>query len=291
MIDFRDGNCNGDLQMVGHQDCVISVCYVEPSQRYPKGLIITGGYDSHICLYVTGEANYFKKIHAHCNAVSCLRPSIADKQAFLSCSWDGTARLWNLNDIETPQVTYTAHDGDLWCVADLKNSHVVTGSSNNTVVIYKRDGTTLKMLCAHTDSVTDICAVSDAEFLTCSDDGEIKLWNSDSGESLRSFKGHRGSVYSMSVLDDGRLAVSTGDDRSIIVWIDGEVGQIIHIPVRTLCVALLPNKDIVCGAADGRVRTFTSEPSRYADADTMKAFEDALIRSVVNPENSNSGNK
>lgn len=266
--------------MTGHSNFVSSACIINPTQKHPKGFIVTGSNDNHICVYIPGDIEPVHKIKAHENAVCCLKSSNLDDDAFFSSSWDISAKLWNLNNLDKPCVTYLGHSAAVWCVADLPNSSVVTGSADKTVIIFTRDGKVLHKLNEHTDCVRDISVIKDNEFLTCANDATIKHWNAVSGNCLGSFYGHTNYIYSMSSVPGGSLAVSSGEDKTVRVWINGEVDQTISLPAQSVwSVRLLPNEDIVCGTSDGVVRIFTSNSERYADSEVLQKFEESVANS------------
>lgn len=274
---YSSGDCIEIVKMTGHDNYVSSVCIINPTQKNPKGFIVTGSHDNHICVYIPGETEPVHKVKAHENAVCCLKSSNLDNESFLSSSWDISAKLWSLNDLGKPQVTYLGHSAAVWCVADLPNSSVVTGSADKTVIIFTRDGKILHKLNEHTDVVRDISVIKDDEFLTCANDATIKHWNAVSGNCLGNFYGHTNYIYSISAFPGGSLAVSSGEDKTIRVWVNGEVDQTISLPAQSVwCVRLLPNEDIACGTSDGVVRIFTSNAERYADSETLQKFEESV---------------
>lgn len=265
--------------MKGHTNFVSSVCIINPSQKHPKGLIVTGSNDSHIFLYNPGEAEPTRKIKAHENTVCCLKTSNVDGESFFSSSWDISAKLWSVDRPEMPKLTLLGHSAAVWCVSDLPNGSIVTGAADKTVIVYLRDSKILHKLKGHTDCVRDIVVVNENEFLTCANDAIIKHWSAVTGDCLGNFYGHTNYIYSLSAVPGGSLVVSSGEDKTIRVWLNGEVDQTITLPAQSVwCVNLLPNRDIACGASDGVVRIFTACPERYADAEAMQKFEESVAQ-------------
>ncbi|XP_001606082.1 phospholipase A-2-activating protein isoform X4 [Nasonia vitripennis] len=279
---FQDGNFVGNVVMRGHSNFVSSVCIINPTQKHPKGLIITGSNDNHIFIYNPGEEQPVHKIKAHENTVCCLRTSSLDPTAFVSSSWDFSAKMWSLDDLEKPQMTYLGHSAAVWCVSDLANGSVVTGSADKLVIVYLRDGKVLHKLEGHTDCVRDIAVINENEFLTCANDAVIKHWTAVTGDCLGNFYGHTNYIYSLSAFPGGSLVASSGEDRTVRVWCNGEVDQTITLPTQTVwSVKLLPNGDIVCGASDGLVRIFTAHPERYADSEIIQRFEESVVNTEL----------
>ena len=62
--------------------------------------------------------------------------------------------------------------------------------------------------------------------------GEIKVWNTETGQALRSLTGHRAVVNCVAYSPDGQLLASASEDQTIVLWNDRD-GK----PTRTFSVA------------------------------------------------------
>ncbi|CAL7942520.1 unnamed protein product [Xylocopa violacea] len=123
----------------GHSNFVTSVCVINPSERNPSGFIITGSHDKTIHIYVPDQPEPINIIKCHQDTVCKLRTGTKEG-TFLSSSWDMSAKLWNLNDL------------------------------NKLIIVWTSDGFVQHNLTGHTDCVRDICAISSNEFLSCAND-------------------------------------------------------------------------------------------------------------------------
>ncbi|CAB0033096.1 unnamed protein product [Trichogramma brassicae] len=277
-----DGNFVAQAVMTGHGNFVCAVCITKPSSRHPRGLIVTGSNDHHICIYNIGDTEPFKKIKAHNDTISCLNASNFEEDAFISGSWDLTSRLWSLDNLKAPKTTYTEHVKAVWCAIDLGNGNVVTGAADKAIHVYMRSGQIVHKLEQHTDCVRDLTPINNNEFLSCSNDAIVKHWSALTGDCLGNFYGHSNYIYSISALPGGALAVSSGEDKTVRVWHNGEADQTIDLPARSVWVVkLLPNTDIVCGTSDGVVRVFTADSQRFADPESMQKFEEAVAKDQI----------
>ena len=60
------------------------------------------------------------------------------------------------------------------------------------------------------------------------------------------------------------------------------IQTIVHPAISVWTVSSMPNGDIVSGCSDGKVRVFSSDESRWAPADQLKAY-DELVASTALP--------
>lgn len=268
----------------GHSNFVSSVCIINPSEKCPKGYIITGSNDHTICIYIADETVPKHIITAHQNTVCHLRTG-KEGDTFFSSSWDLTAKLWNICDLSKPQLNLVGHTAAVWCVTDLSSTQIVTGAADKLVIVWKRDGSIQHKLKGHTDCVRDIATVKDDEFLTCGNDATVRHWNSNLGTCLGTYYGHENYIYSIAAIMNGAYVFSSGEDRSIRVWHNAEINQTIVLPTQSIwCIDLFPNNDIIAGSSDGVVRIFSSNPERYADADTLQQFEKEVANTTLNAQ-------
>jgi WD40 repeat protein len=63
--------------------------------------------------------------------------------------------------------------------------------------------------------------------VSASDDGTLRLWHLDSGQTIRTLEGHKDSVRTVAVTADGHRAVSTSYDGTLRLW-DLGTGQAIR---------------------------------------------------------------
>ncbi|XP_034946377.1 phospholipase A-2-activating protein [Chelonus insularis] len=257
----------------GHSNFVSSVCVIHSTERYPKSLIITGSNDRHICVYLLGEKEPMIKMKAHEDTVCNLKAG-NEEGTFLSCSWDLTGKLWHLDNIGEPRLILQGHTLAVWCIADLPNKLILTGSADKSVIVWTRDGLKLHTLEGHTDCVRNIATLKDDEFLTCANDATIRHWNATSGSCMGVYYGHENYIYSMAILSNGLSTVTSGEDKTIRVWKNGQIDQTITLPTSSVwCVDFLVNGDIVSGSSDGIIRIFSNDSSRWASAEELEAWE------------------
>ena len=99
---------------------------------------------------------------------------------------------------------------------------MLTGSADKTIKMWK-GGACQKTLGGHTDCIRGLAVLSPEEFLSCANDCTVKRWTSE-GQCTGTFHGHENYVYSMALMPNGVDFVTSGEDRTVRVWVNGEVG-------------------------------------------------------------------
>ncbi|NWX77657.1 PLAP protein, partial [Alca torda] len=270
--------------MSGHSNFVSCVCIVPPSDLYPRGLIATGGNDHNICIFTVDNPAPLYTLKGHKNTVCSL--SSGKFGTLLSGSWDTTAKVW-LND--RCMMTLQGHTAAIWAVKILpEQGLMLTGSADKTIKLWKA-GRCERTFTGHEDCVRGLAILSEMEFLSCANDASVRRWQI-SGECLQVYYGHTNYIYSISVFPHCKDFVTTGEDRSLRIWKQGECAQTIRLPAQSVwCCCVLDNGDIVVGASDGIIRVFTASLERTASAEEIQAFENELSQASIDPKTGDLG--
>jgi len=156
-----------------------------------------------------------------------LRPN---SNQFISASNDNTLKLWDISCLQpTPQQCespvrvfeggHTLEVNDLAFTSDGKR--VLSSSEDATMVLWDVEtGQPLKQF-QHPDQA-EIRGVAilpgDKQALSTGANPDIIRWDLETGQPIDRLRGHRGTVYFVSVSADGKRAISSGDDNTVILW-------------------------------------------------------------------------
>ncbi|KAL5726678.1 Guanine nucleotide-binding protein subunit beta [Ranunculus cassubicifolius] len=105
------------------------------------------------------------------------------------------------------------------------SSMIISSSRDKSILVWnltQEEGTygiPRRRLTGHSHFVQDVVLSSDGQFaLSGSWDGELRLWDINTGETTRRFVGHEKDVLSVAFSIDNRQIVSASRDRTIKLW-------------------------------------------------------------------------
>ena len=95
---------------------------------------------------------------------------------------------------------------------------LASGSEDNTIKLWSREGQLLQTLPGHEDGVLSVSWSPDGKTLASgSEDNTIKLWSRE-GQLLKILKGHENAVTTVSWSPDGKTLASGSNDKTIKLW-------------------------------------------------------------------------
>jgi WD40 repeat protein len=142
-----------------------------------------------------------------------------DGQSLLSTSWDGTVRIWKVNDgtkmdelsLGRPiRFATLSPDGQLLAIS----------TYDPTIQLWRlSDKTLLQTLRGHRDWVHEVVFSPNGKFLISgSKDGTVKVWQVWDGSLVRTLSGHSKPVVTVALSPDGQFIASGSEDSTVRVW-------------------------------------------------------------------------
>ncbi|MBE9200035.1 MULTISPECIES: caspase family protein [unclassified Nodularia (in: cyanobacteria)] len=129
---------------------------------------------------------------------------------------------------------------------------LASGYADNTIQLWKSDGSLLATLTDHNDGVNSVSFSPDGQILaSASSDSTIKLWSRE-GKLLNTLTGHLHGVNSVSFSPDGRMLASASNDNSARLWSrDGKLLVTFLEHSRSInSVRFSPEGDLIASASD-----------------------------------------
>jgi len=208
----------------------------------------------------------------------------------VSCSLDGTLRLWDLETgicrhILTNHTHYVLH-----VEYSPQGDQVASASSDKTLRIWDSvTGGCLGTLIGHDGYVLYVTYASNGKQIASgSRDCTVRLWNVETGECSHILIGHSDWVKAIAYSPEGDQVASASQDKTVRLW-DVETGVCRHIltghDCEINCVAYSPSGTrIAAGSEDGTVRLWDVETGICLHALTCHAN---IITGIVYSSNGN----
>ncbi|KAF8204464.1 WD40-repeat-containing domain protein [Mycena galopus ATCC 62051] len=231
-------NAEGTLVAVGSYDSVLRVCTAEGelyfvntqhqgpifAVRFSKDgkWLITASLDGTVCLWDVHakELNMQYRAHTDC----CLDIDWLSDTLFGSCSADHLVHIMQVGKAE-PVKTLSGHTHEINQMKfNPSSTRLATCSDDMTARIWRRIGDGSRwadqpiLLSGHKQAVSmigwcpDHLAGTNEIIATSSMDGTARLWDSVTGECLKTFSDHKRPVYALKFNPTGRwIATGSGD--------------------------------------------------------------------------------
>jgi WD40 repeat protein len=132
-----------------------------------------------------------------------------------SCSFDSTINIWNPNTGESI-LKYTQHRDRVYCLDQIDEDTLVSGSRDNTIHIWKiSTGQTFRKINVGV-SMYSVKSLSNG-LIACGLGINIKIYEYSTGNLIQTLIGHSGIVWSIEILNEQFMA-SGSYDNNIIIW-------------------------------------------------------------------------
>jgi guanine nucleotide-binding protein subunit beta-2-like 1 protein len=238
----------------------------------------------------TGEYGYaHRALRGHGHFISDVVLS-KDGQFALSASWDGTLRLWDLNEGKTTR-RFVQHTKDITSVAfSADNRQIVSASKDKTIRLWNTLGE-----CKY---VVDESNQSHGDWVSCVEfspnaanplvvsagwDKVVKVWTiTDDFKLKKDLVGHTGYVNAVTVSPDGSLCASGGKDGTAMLWDLSEGKHLYSLDAKDIINTLVfsPAHFWLCAGTDSGIVIWDLE-SKQEVAVLTKDFDNFSITNLV----------
>ncbi|XP_061344121.1 uncharacterized protein LOC133290078 [Gastrolobium bilobum] len=187
----------------------------------PDGKIIcTGSDDASLRIWnpKTGENIHVVRGHPyHAEGLTCLAINSTSTLA-LTGSKDGSVHIVNITSGKVIN-TLASHSDSIECVGFApSDSWAAVGGMDQKLVIWDIEHSLSRGTCDHEDGVTCLAWLGASYVATGCVDGNVRIWDSRSGECVKTFKGHSDPIQSLSVSANRDYLVSASLDHTARVF-------------------------------------------------------------------------
>lgn len=224
------------LTMTGHDLWLRSVALSADGQR-----IVSASQDRTVRLWSV-DGGPGQEIVRHADIVRWAAFDPAGTRV-VSASADRTARIVRL-DGSAPPVVLEHREGVAFAAFSPDGTLVVTASEGRTARIWHADGQGAPVMLqgsppgeenrdtgGHTDNVVFASFSPDGKFvLTASEDRTAKIWNLETGQVVRTLRGHTRGLRTARYTGDGRI-LTTAEDGTVRLWSSDTGAPQLIVPV------------------------------------------------------------
>jgi cytochrome c len=205
----------------------------------------------------------------------------ADGKVALSGSFDTAAIRWSLVTESAEQV-FRFHSDAVNSVAFLKDGRMATAGADGRIAIWTSGRQQPdRIFEGHRAPIVGLAVSPDGSMLaSASWDRTVRLWSLVDG-TQRILEGHTQNVNGVAFAPDGKSLASVGYDLTLRIWpLPIGAPEIIALPSPLNAVAIAPDREILAGGADGKVRFLMPQGKEASDVQTPNP----IVALTVSPD-------
>lgn len=283
-------------KLTGHEGWVTAIATTNENPN----MVLSSSRDKSIIVWAltpgeTGEEGEYgfarRALTGHHHFVSDVVIS-SDGQFALSCSWDSTLRLWDLNSGATAR-RFVGHKKDVLSVAfSPDNRQIVSCGRDKTIKLWNTLGECKFTITddQHTEWISCVRFSPSPQnplIVSAGWDKLVKVWNLSNCKLRTNLVGHEGYLNSVTVSPDGSLCASGGKDGTAMLF-DLTEGKLLYkLDAGDIIYSLVfsPNRYWLCAATGDSIKIWDLE-SKVTVADIkmdteIEELDDGQIKQVA----------
>lgn len=252
-------------------------------------IMITGGDDRKIKLWIIGKLKSLASLEGHSSPVECVTIDWTEEIVVAGAS-SGTIKLWDL-ELEKVIRTLTGHQSSTTCVEFHPfGDFFASGSEDKTAKIWdvRRKGY-IQTYLGHQKPITCLSISPDGRWIaTGSEDNSVKIWDMTAGKLIKSYNDHEGPVTSI-IFNPSEFTMASASCDGTIKYYDLQTFDMID---TTLAQGSIPNlirfhptEDITFGVYNDSLQTYSWEPmichdriyANWSNVKDMIVSEDKIL--------------
>jgi serine/threonine protein kinase len=250
-------------ELKGHVGPVTALAYTDDG-----GSIATAGQDARLKLWNAASGNLVRTIELDDGPATAL--ALSGKHA-LTGHASGQIVLWDLERAEKI-ASFKRNEAEVWSLVFAGRPDRFAAASHDwKVALWDTANTSapVQVIDAH-DSAAQAVAFSSAQraplLASAGADKLVKLWNLDTFDRVRTYRGHKDFVTALAFSPNGKWLASAGLDGSIRIWATGSsrlMRRLYGHRGRVGGLAFSPAGDtLVSAGSDGQVRIWDVNRAR-----------------------------
>lgn len=201
----------------------------------------------------------------HDASILCLQ---YDDRIMVTGSSDHTCIVWDITGEKfVPMYRLRGHQAGVLDVC-LDDKHIISCSKDSAIIVWDRKtGQQLRTLHGHRGPVNAVQLRGNL-LVSASGDGVAKLWNLDSGLSVKDFPSEDRGLAAVEFSDDANIVLAGGNDH-VVYKFDATTGRLLHTSTKHGGLV----RSLFLDAFNGRIVSGSYDQSiRIADYETGEVF-------------------
>lgn len=228
IVFFKYPQCTKNFTLEGHTNYIWSICHL---YNYNKNILASGSQDNNVRIWNIEEKTCLKVLSGHNNWVTLVTPFMRANNLLISCAYDHTILIWDLNTGEEIRKLNNVFGKCCGNAYYFNPNYILYGTTNNNICVYDYSTDNIKFLLqGHINLVN--CYANLGEFnkkyvSSGSEDKSIIIWDIENGIMVNTFLGHTECITSIVHLtgfssrfqeQENSIFASSSDDKTIRLW-------------------------------------------------------------------------
>uniref|UniRef100_T1JKE0 RING-type domain-containing protein n=1 Tax=Strigamia maritima TaxID=126957 RepID=T1JKE0_STRMM len=223
-----------------HYPCNEMVCNSKIScvswSSYHKNMLASSDYEGTVTIWDASTKQKIQMFQEHEKRCWSVDFNHVDTKLVASGSDDAKVKLWATN-LEN-SITSIEAKANVCCVKFNPQSkfHLAFGSADHCVHYYdlRNPRQPLAVFKGHRKAVSYAKFLNPEEIVTASTDSQLKLWNVNKNNCLKSFKGHTNEKNFVGLATDGDYIVCGSENNSLYIYYKGLSKQLLSFKFDTI---------------------------------------------------------
>ena len=229
------GDCDNYALLEGHKNAVLEVAW-----NFDGGEVISVGADKNVIIWDAALGRMKRKLKGHASFVNGIDASKKDDGLLVSCSDDGTCKLWDERSHECVKTLPHAFQVTSCCFNE-DTTQIITGGLDGIIRVYEMNTFTPSIILPQLpDMVSGIRLAPDGGYLLSNSlDAGLRVWDINAffeGESrcLKLMRGHKqensGNLLRCAWSPDLSMATCGSSDGFVYIYDTTSLGIKYRLP-------------------------------------------------------------